>query len=390
MRCRRTISPVGLQKALSGGFLLLQCSCVSWDTPLVLDLELSLSDIAGVDRTVWVRVPSEDFPEESAWSTCSRLSLSASAADSCAEVLASSVHKGRLALRTEFTPERLRRSGMDEVDCVWGSNGTAHAPCGALFAADSSRVYSLPSGVVLHEDDILFGQDLLYERWQLFRRTTWRGINVMQHPSDLLELHELVWEVKPDLVIETGTASGGSAYFFATLLHEIHGDGKHDTEPIVITIDAVDPEAKDEQASMLRQRPLWQRHIRFVHASSTDPATAERVAQLRSDWMAVHGGRLPRTLVVLDGPHACDDVFAELELYAGFVSSGSYCVVMDTKLDHIHAATPSAPYHSNGPLCAVRRFFSDSRLAHGHFRPDRSRERLTQYSQHHLGWLRRA
>ena len=63
--------------------------------------------------------------------------------------------------------------------------------------------------------------------------------------------------------------------------------------------------------------------------------------------MIVLPGRHPRTLVVLDGPHACDDVFAELELYAGFVSSGSYCVVMDTKLDHIHAATPSAPYHSS-------------------------------------------
>lgn len=167
-----------------------------------------------------------------------------------------------------------------------------------------------------------------------WKATRWMGVPVLKLPADLWLYQEILFAVKPDLIIETGTALGGSALYFASLLDLFGLAGR------VVTIDITVPP----------ERPRHDR-ITYVTGSSTDPAIAAEAARL-----AHAAGRV---MVVLDSSHLTSHVARELELYAGLVTPGSYLVVEDGNVDGNPVWPDYREDHSaetGGPQEAIQHF----------------------------------
>ncbi len=172
--------------------------------------------------------------------------------------------------------------------------------------------------------------------------TFYRGVPILKHPCDLWVYQEIIDELRPALVIETGTAYGGSAYFLADLC-ELSGSGR---------VISVDIEARPD-------RPVHPR-LTYLAGSSIDPGI---LGQL-SEHVPADGA----VLVLLDSDHSTAHVSAELDAYAPLVTPGSYLVVEDTNV-HGHPVLPS---HPPGPMEAVARFLSH----HPEFVVDEAREKF--------------
>lgn len=180
---------------------------------------------------------------------------------------------------------------------------------------------------------------------------TWLGRPIIQYPQDIVALQEIVWRTRPDVIIETGIAHGGSTVLFASLLELLGGDGR---------VIAVDVDIRAHNRAAIEAHPLAGR-ISLIEASSVELATAERVRG------AI--GSAQRVMVVLDSNHTHDHVRGELALYAPLVTTGCYLVVMDTVVEHMaDDAFPDRPWgRGNNPMTAVREFLASDRR----FRVDR-------------------
>jgi cephalosporin hydroxylase len=153
---------------------------------------------------------------------------------------------------------------------------------------------------------------------------TWLGRPVIQLPEDLLRVQEVIWRVKPDVIIETGVAHGGSLIFYASLC-EMMNQG---------TVIGVDIEIRPRNRSAIEAHPLASR-LTLIEGSSVDPAVLERVR-----------ARIPvgsRVLVLLDSNHAKAHVRAELDAYAPLVSRGSYVVATDGIMCDLHDVPGGCP-----------------------------------------------
>lgn len=139
---------------------------------------------------------------------------------------------------------------------------------------------------------------------------TWLGRPIIQHPEDIFRLQEVLYQLQPDVIIETGVAHGGSLVFHASLCHLI-GKGR---------VIGVDVEIRPHNRAAIDAHPL-RPLITLVEGSSTDPAVVEQVRAL------IQPGE--RVLVLLDSNHSYAHVSAELRLYADLVTPGSYLVVQD-------------------------------------------------------------
>jgi cephalosporin hydroxylase len=185
--------------------------------------------------------------------------------------------------------------------------------------------------------------------------TRWFGVATLKCPLDLWIYQELLYELRPDLIVETGTAFGGSALYFASLL-DLLGNGR------VLTID-------------LQPQPDRPEHprIEYVNGSSVAPETLAHVREA-----AVGAGTV---LVVLDSDHRKEHVLEELRLYAPLVTPGSYLVVEDTILN----GHPVSPEFGPGPMEATEEFLRGN----PDFTSDRRREKL-YLTFNPKGYLRRA
>jgi len=195
----------------------------------------------------------------------------------------------------------------------------------------------------------------------------WMGRPIIQYPQDMIAMQEILWDVRPDLIIETGIAHGGSLVYYASLC-ELMGHGE------VLGID-IDIRAHNRIA--IEEHPMAKR-IRMLQGSSIDPAIVEQVRRQAQD---------KRVVVVLDSNHTHDHVLAELDAYAPLVSVGSYCVVFDTVVEDMHAnAFPDRPWGvGNNPKTAVHEFLrTDDR-----FEIDRNIEAKIQITVAPDGYLRR-
>ena len=200
----------------------------------------------------------------------------------------------------------------------------------------------------------LYHYDLIF-RTVNFDTLRWAGTNIWQHPLDLWTLQETISEVKPALLIETGTHKGGSAQFYANLM-DVLGTGR------VLTIDIIQIHDLDHE------------RVDCLHGSSTDPAIVEEV---RKRAEAADGP----VFVVLDGNHDRDHVAQELELYSPFVTPGSYLLSQDGIIDKFWIFSDTRP----GPLPANKEFLA----RHPEFEHDKERNERFGSSQHPLGWMRR-
>lgn len=182
----------------------------------------------------------------------------------------------------------------------------------------------------------------LYYDSAVWKDTHWLGVPVQKCPLDLWAYQEIVFETKPELIIETGTAHGGSALFLSSVC-DLLGQGS------IVTVDVFPIEGRP-------QHP----RITYLTGSSTAQEVFVAVQELAADK--------ERVMVILDSDHARDHVIAELRLYAPLVTPGGYLVVEDTNVN----GHPVFPEHGPGPLEAVQEFLAgDSR-----FELDRGREKF--------------
>jgi cephalosporin hydroxylase len=172
---------------------------------------------------------------------------------------------------------------------------------------------------------------------------SWMGRPIIQFPQDMIAMQEIVWRVRPEVIVETGIAHGGSLVYYASLL-ELLGQGE------VIGID-VDIRAHNRAAILEHSMA---RRISMIEGSSIDARTVEAVK-------AKVAGR--RAIVVLDSNHTHDHVLAELRAYAPLTCVGGYCVVMDTLVEDMpaHLSAPDRPWGpGNNPRTAVNAFLKET------------------------------
>lgn len=173
---------------------------------------------------------------------------------------------------------------------------------------------------------------------------TWLGRPIIQLPQDVLAIQELIWRVKPDLIVETGVAHGGSLILSASILHLLGGDGR---------VVGIDVDIRPHNRRLIESHPLYKR-IDLVEGSSIDRGTFEHIQRLAA-------GR-SRVMVFLDSCHTHQHVLRELELYSTLVGRGSYMVVFDTLIEHMpehfFVNRPWGP--GNNPWTAVQEFLRSS------------------------------
>jgi cephalosporin hydroxylase len=170
---------------------------------------------------------------------------------------------------------------------------------------------------------------------------TWMGLPIIQYPQDMVAMQEIIWRVRPDVIIETGVAHGGSLVFYASIL-ELLGRGR---------VIGVDIEVRPHNRAAIEAHPMARR-IDLVEGSSISGPVLKRVREL--------AGTSRRTIVVLDSNHTHEHVLSELHAYSGLVSVGSYCVVMDTVVEDMPADFfPDRPWSvGNNPKTAVQAFLA--------------------------------
>src|SRR5215207_263952 len=149
-------------------------------------------------------------------------------------------------------------------------------------------------------------------RYEYSYHFTWLGRPIIQFPQDIVATQEIIWRVRPDLIVETGIARGGSLIFSASMLELLGGDG------LVV---GVDVDIREHNRVEIERHPLARR-IRMVEGSSLAEETFRQVERLAE-------GR-GRVLVMLDSNHTHEHVARELELYSPLVGAGSYLIVFDT------------------------------------------------------------
>ncbi len=171
---------------------------------------------------------------------------------------------------------------------------------------------------------------------------SWMGRPIIQYPQDIMAMQEIIWNVKPDLIIETGIAHGGSLIFYASMLELIGGDG---------AVLGIDIDIREHNLREIEKHPMFDR-ITMIEGSSVDVNVIDEVDTY------VQGKK--RVLVALDSLHTHDHVLQELELYSPFVTEGSYCVVFDTIVEDMPEIYSSdRPWgRGNNPKTAVREFLT--------------------------------
>lgn len=164
---------------------------------------------------------------------------------------------------------------------------------------------------------------------------TWMGRPIIQFPQDIIAMQEIIWQVRPQLIIETGIAHGGSIVFYASIL-DLIGEGK---------VVGIDVEIRPDNRRAIESHPMFKR-IRLIEGSSVDSHVVDEARRLAEGQ---------RTLVVLDSNHTHEHVLAELQLYGPLVSVESYCVVMDTVIEDMPSDSfPDRPWgRGNNPKTAV-------------------------------------
>lgn len=178
----------------------------------------------------------------------------------------------------------------------------------------------------------------------------WMGRPIIQYPQDIIATQEIIWSVKPDLIIETGIAHGGSLIFSASML-ELNALAGGPADARVLGID-IDIRAHNRAA--IEAHPL-SRRIDMIEGSSVAPDIVAKVRSTAAGRKAV--------LVLLDSNHTHEHVMAELNAYAGLVTAGSYCVVFDTVIEDLPTDSfPDRPWgKGNNAKTAVHAFLAENK-----------------------------
>lgn len=181
-------------------------------------------------------------------------------------------------------------------------------------------------------------------RYRYSYNFSWLGRPIIQLPPDIVAMQEIIWQVKPDLIIETGIAHGGSLIFYASILELIGNGGE---------VVGIDKDIRAHNRIEIEKHPQFKR-ITMIEGDSIDPSIARQVSCLAESRQSV--------LVVLDSDHTHEHVLKELKIYSTWVTKGSYLVVFDTLIDDM----PEEIYHDkpwgkgDNPKTAVWEFLKET------------------------------
>ena len=168
----------------------------------------------------------------------------------------------------------------------------------------------------------------------------WLGLPIIQFPQDMVAMQELIWKTKPDIIIETGVARGGSLILSASILHLLNGNGR---------VVGIDIDIRPHNREAIESHPLAFR-INLIQGSSIDQSVIDQVKK--------HVKPEHRVMVILDSNHTHDHVLEELRLYSDLTTKDCYLVVMDTVVDDMPKDYfPDRPWgKGNNPKTAVHEF----------------------------------
>ena len=202
---------------------------------------------------------------------------------------------------------------------------------------------------------------------------SWLGRPIIQYPQDMIAMQEIIWDVRPDLIIETGIAHGGSLIFSAAMLELVSVCTGIEGEVLGIDIDV-----RPHNRKAIEEHPLSKR-ITMIEGSSIDAEIFRQVNEKSKDKK--------RILICLDSNHTHEHVLAELELYAPLTTVGSYCVVFDTVVEdmpkELSGDRPWGP--GNNPKTAVHQFLKK----HPEFEIDKNIDNKLLISVAPDGYLKR-
>jgi len=188
---------------------------------------------------------------------------------------------------------------------------------------------------------------------------SWLGRPIMQVPQDIYAIQELIWNIKPDLIIETGIAHGGSLIMSASMLAlidycEAADQGRAlDPRESRRRVLGVDIEIRPHNREAIEAHPMTHL-IEMIEGSSVAPGVVKQVKAIAKGYK--------RILVFLDSNHTHDHVLAELEAYAPLTSVGSYCVVWDTGIEDLpeNFCTNRPWGKGNNPKTAVYEYLKNT------------------------------
>ncbi len=195
----------------------------------------------------------------------------------------------------------------------------------------------------------------------LWAETKWMGVTTLKSPSDMWNYQEILFALRPSLVIEFGTRYGGSALFFAEVMRQIGHRFK------ILSVD-IDVETVSE-------RTRADSDIKLLTMSSTDPQVAAQVASMREDYPGP-------VFAILDSDHAKDHVLGEMKLLRPLLRKGDYLIVEDSNVN----GHPVYPSHGPGPYEAIDEYFKEFPSDYRH---DTDRERKFGFTWAPNGFLLR-
>ena len=207
----------------------------------------------------------------------------------------------------------------------------------------------------------------------------WLGRPIIQYPQDIVAMQELLWSIKPDLIIEAGIAHGGSLIFNASMLGLLDFvDMKSGKTKIERKVLGIDIDIRPHNLEAINNHPLSD-YIKMIQGSSISQVVIGEVHEFAKKFNNV--------LVILDSNHTHEHVLRELEAYANLVTVGSYCVVFDTVVEDmpkdLFLHRPWGP--GDNPKTAVRQFLQ----THDNFQVDRELENKLQITVAPEGYLKR-
>lgn len=213
---------------------------------------------------------------------------------------------------------------------------------------------------------------------------SWLGRPIIQYPQDIVAMQELIWTVKPDLIIETGIAHGGSLIFSASMLAlldicEASEEGRaFNPRQSRRHVLAVDIDIRKHNLNAIKAHPLAP-YISMIQGSSIETSVVEQVRNFAQKYSTI--------LICLDSNHTHDHVLEELKAYASLTSIGSYCVVFDTVIEDMpDSMFPDRSWgRGNNPKTAVHTFLKD----HPEFKIDASIPAKLQLTVAPDGYLQR-
>ncbi len=212
----------------------------------------------------------------------------------------------------------------------------------------------------------------------------WQDRPIIQYPQDIVAMQELIWSIKPDLIIETGIAHGGSLVFSASMLalldmcEAIEAGTVIDPSKSSRKVLGIDIDIRAHNLTAIQDHPMASR-IEMIEGSSIDPDIFAKVKKAAEGY--------ERVLVCLDSNHTHDHVRSELELYAPLTSVGSYCVVFDTLIEDMPA--DEYPDRSWGPGNNPKTAVWDYLKTHSEFEIDKSIPAKLLITVAHDGFLKR-